>query len=87
MKIGLAGTRGSIPTPSGKTLFGEVQTSKYGGNTTCVYVVGDDGSHHIIDAGSGIRDLGVHLTKDFGFNGQHGKELNLYFTHTHWDHI
>ncbi len=88
MKIGIAGARGSIPTPTGKTLFDrQVETSKYGGNTTCIYVEGDDGSQHIIDAGTGIRDLGVYLTSQGGFNGQSGKELNMYITHTHWDHI
>lgn len=87
MKIGIAGARGSIPTPTGNVLFGEkVETSKYGGNTTCIYVQADDGSEHIIDAGTGIRHLGIHLADQGGFNGK-GKELNLYITHTHWDHI
>ncbi len=87
MKIGIAGVRGSIPTPTGNTLFERrVETSKYGGNTTCVYVEADDGSQHILDAGTGIRDLGVYLASQGGFNGQ-GRELNLYITHTHWDHI
>ena len=88
MKIGIAGARGSIPTPTGKTLFDRnVTTEKYGGNTTCVYVQGDDGSEHILDAGTGIRDLGVYLATRGGFNGKEGKELNLYISHTHWDHI
>ncbi len=87
MKIGIAGARGSIPTPTGKTLFErEVQTSKYGGNTTCIYVEEENGTPHILDAGTGIRDLGVYLATKGGFSGQ-GKELNLYITHTHWDHI
>ncbi|MBI2668618.1 MBL fold metallo-hydrolase [Candidatus Woesearchaeota archaeon] len=86
MKIGIAGARGSIPTPTGKTLFNrEISTAKYGGNTTCVYVMADDGTKHILDAGTGIRDLGVYLSTEGGFNG-HG-EANLYFSHTHWDHI
>ncbi len=87
MKIGIAGARGSIPTPTGKTLFDRsVETSKYGGNTTCIYVEEDNGTPHILDAGTGIRDLGIYLATQGGFSGQ-GKELNLYITHTHWDHI
>ncbi len=88
MKIGIAGVRGSIPTPAGNGLFGrEVNTAKYGGNTTCVYVAADDGSQHVLDAGTGIRDLGVHLAREGGFNGQGKQKLNLYISHTHWDHI
>ena len=86
MKIGIAGARGSLPTPSGKTLFTEVKTTEFGGNTTCIYLQGDDGSEHILDAGTGIRDLGVHLAREGGFNGK-GKRLQLYLSHTHWDHI
>ncbi len=88
MKIGIAGARGSIPTPAGRTLFDRsMMTEKYGGNTTCVYVQADDGSEHILDAGTGIRDLGVYLATAGGFNGKEGKRLNLYISHTHWDHI
>ncbi len=82
MKIKMYGTRGSIPTPSDS----EIKTSEFGGNTTCVYLEGDDGSRHIIDAGTGIRKLGQNLLKD-GFNGCNGSSANLYITHTHWDHI
>src|SRR3989338_2621251 len=88
MRIGIAGARGSIPTPTGKTLFERVmETTKYGGNTTCVYVHADDGTEHILDAGTGIRDLGVYLATQGGFNGKEGKKLNLYISHPHWDHI
>ena len=53
---------------------------KYGGNTSCVYVkVGDQ--HLILDAGTGIRDLGHHLLKN---NITH---THLLFSHTHWDHV
>lgn len=87
MKIGLAGVRGSIPAPSGRSLFDKKsnKTSKYGGNTTCIYVEADDGTKHIIDAGSGIRTLGLDLMRN-GNSGS-GLEANLYITHTHWDHI
>ena len=83
MKINIWGNRGSIPSPSGKTPEGKERTThKYGGDTTCIEVIADDGSRHILDAGSGIRELGNHYLTT-------GKNLeaNLYITHTHWDHI
>ena len=70
------GTRGSIPTPGRLT-------EKYGGNTTCVEVrCGDE--LIIIDAGSGIRELGASLLDRYK-----GSPVNasLLFTHLHWDHI
>ena len=49
------GVRGSIPCP-GKL------TSKYGGNTSCIELLG--GSDIIVlDAGTGIRELGLELVK------------------------
>lgn len=74
MLIKFYGTRGSIPV-SGKN------TIKYGGNTTCVYIETNNGESIIIDAGSGIRELGVYLIKNKKSN------LHLIFTHYHWDHI
>jgi phosphoribosyl 1,2-cyclic phosphodiesterase len=56
---------------------------RYGGNTTCVEFR-INGEIIIIDAGSGIRNLGGALLKEAA-----GKpiELTLLNTHTHWDHI
>ncbi len=57
--------------------------STVGGNTTCLEVQ-TDGKHIIVvDAGSGIRDLGNHLAKVK--NGS--KTVNLFFTHFHYDHL
>ena len=70
------GVRGSIATPGPETV-------RYGGNTTCVEVrVGDD--ILILDAGTGIRPLGMQLRREFA-----GRQLqaHLLLTHTHWDHI
>lgn len=56
----------------------------YGGNTSCVYL-NIDGSHVIMDMGSGLRILGVDLlTKSFGKDSD---ELHIFLSHTHWDHI
>lgn len=70
------GTRGSIPTPG-------PLTQKYGGNTPCVELrVGE--TLIVVDAGSGIRELGNSLMKEFGSKPIEG---NLFIGHTHWDHI
>ena len=68
------GSRGSIPV-SGKEYI------KYGGDTTCIEIRTRDDDIVIIDAGSGIRRLGNSLVKA----GK--KDLNIIFTHAHWDHI
>ena len=70
------GVRGSIPTPGPSTIF-------YGGNTSCVEVRAD-GEIVILDAGSGIRLLGLHLEQEFR---DQPLNLTLLLTHTHWDHI
>lgn len=55
-----------------------------GGNTPCVEVL-DGNQRLILDAGSGIRDLGTRLMQeDFG---QGAGEAHVLLSHTHWDHI
>ncbi|HXW00285.1 MAG TPA: protein kinase, partial [Anaerolineae bacterium] len=55
-----------------------------GGNTPCIEIqAGDD--LFIIDAGSGIRGLGLELMK--GKWGQGEGVIHLFFSHPHWDHI
>ena len=75
-RIKFWGVRGSIPVP-GSTTIG------YGGNTTCVEIR-TNGEIIILDAGSGIRELGLSLEKEFGVAPIN---LTLLLTHTHWDHI
>src|SRR5690349_11344867 len=70
------GTRGSIPTPG-------PHTARYGGNTSCVAVEGPGGQLVILDAGTGIRGLGLTLVERQ--NGAVQAEILL--SHTHWDHI
>jgi phosphoribosyl 1,2-cyclic phosphodiesterase len=55
----------------------------YGGNTSCVEVRAD-GELIVLDAGSGIRPLGLSLAEEFG---DKPINLTLLITHTHWDHI
>lgn len=70
------GTRGSIPTPG-------ATTARYGGNTPCVAVEGAGGQLVVLDAGTGIRALGLDLVAKQ--NGAARVEILL--SHAHWDHI
>ena len=70
------GVRGSIAAPGPDTV-------QYGGNTPCV-TLDHEGTQIILDAGTGIRALGVAMQS--GAAGQ-PLDVNLLITHTHWDHI
>ncbi len=74
MRVKLWGTRGSIPSPGPETI-------RYGGNTSCVGVTLSDGSLLALDAGTGIRSLGLSLSAE-----QHPR-LHILLTHLHLDHI
>jgi phosphoribosyl 1,2-cyclic phosphodiesterase len=76
VRIRFWGVRGSIPTPGPSTVY-------FGGNTSCVEVRAD-GQLIILDAGTGIRSLGLALTEEFK---DRPIDLTLLITHTHWDHI
>jgi len=75
-RVKLWGVRGSIPVPGPGVL-------RYGGNTSCVEVR-VDGEIIVLDAGSGVRLLGMALEKEFGARPI---KLSLLSTHAHWDHI
>jgi phosphoribosyl 1,2-cyclic phosphodiesterase len=70
------GVRGSIPVPGSATVG-------YGGNTSCVEVRAD-GEIIILDAGSGMRELGIALEEEFG---DEPIRSTLLISHFHWDHI
>ncbi|HXV98340.1 MAG TPA: MBL fold metallo-hydrolase, partial [Anaerolineae bacterium] len=55
-----------------------------GGNTSCVEIQAA-GHTIIIDAGSGLRELGLELLK--GPCGRGRGQLHFFFSHAHWDHI
>jgi phosphoribosyl 1,2-cyclic phosphodiesterase len=57
---------------------------RYGGNTPCVEVRTDTGWLVILDAGTGIRELGRSLVNHA--NGD-GIAADIFLTHAHWDHI
>jgi phosphoribosyl 1,2-cyclic phosphodiesterase len=72
LRVTLRGTRGSLPTPG-------PDTSRYGGNTSCVEVQATPDSLLVLDAGTGIRRLGEPaptLTR-----------VDVLLTHLHMDHI
>jgi phosphoribosyl 1,2-cyclic phosphodiesterase len=79
MRVKFWGVRGSIACPGPHTV-------RYGGNTICIELrfSGLD-RLIIIDAGSGIRELGNFLLANDMKKGPLSAEL--YLSHTHWDHI
>jgi phosphoribosyl 1,2-cyclic phosphodiesterase len=74
VKVKIWGARGSVPAPG-------PETTRYGGNTSCVEVTLNDGSAFVLDAGTGIRSLGLALDPPAD------RPLNILLTHLHLDHI
>lgn len=68
------GVRGSIPVPG-------LSTRRYGGNTACVEVRSDQ-TRFVLDAGSGLRELGLAMAAEPGPD-----TIHLLISHAHWDHI
>jgi phosphoribosyl 1,2-cyclic phosphodiesterase len=73
VKVKVWGARGSIPTPGADTM-------RYGGNTSCVQVTLSDGTLVVLDAGTGIRTMGLAL-------GTCERPVTILLTHLHLDHI
>ena len=67
------GVRGSVPSPGSETI-------RYGGNTSCISITVEN-KILILDAGTGIRNLGSSMI------GQSDLKIFIVITHTHWDHI
>jgi phosphoribosyl 1,2-cyclic phosphodiesterase len=78
MRARLWGVRGSIPVPG-------PATQRFGGNTSCIQVTADDGSEFVLDAGTGIRELGAAMVRRPGATGP--RRLHVLLTHLHLDHI
>lgn len=76
MRLSFWGVRGS--TPSSKP-----ETWRYGGHTPCVELRADD-QLIILDAGTGIQELGHELSANFA---SPGLTVHLFLTHYHYDHI
>ena len=73
MRVKVWGARGSVPTPG-------PSTNRYGGNTSCLQVTLSDGRLLVLDAGSGIRNLGLRLAG-------RARRIDILLTHLHLDHI
>jgi len=80
MRVMFWGVRGSIPCPGPNTV-------RYGGNTPSIELRFPNAGDRliIIDAGSGIRELGLHLMANDLKKGP--IHADLFLSHTHWDHI
>jgi CheY-like chemotaxis protein/phosphoribosyl 1,2-cyclic phosphodiesterase len=76
MDVRFWGTRGSLAKPGPTTL-------RYGGNTSCVELRGDDGTLIVLDCGTGAHGLGQALMAAGGGRASG----HLMISHTHWDHI
>jgi len=77
LQVKFYGVRGSI------SVSGE-RYAEFGGNTTCIQIMTMPTRRvAILDAGTGIRDLG----KDFMDMKTGQKDIFIGFSHFHWDHI
>ena len=77
MRVKFYGVRGSLPV-SGREFL------EFGGNTTCLRILREETNRFvIIDAGTGIRNLGKEIMN----NGLTQDIINIFFSHFHWDHI
>jgi len=74
MRARVWGCRGSVAVPGSDTV-------KYGGNTSCVEVRLASGHALVLDAGTGMRPLGVSMQEDPPV------ELHILLTHLHLDHL
>lgn len=75
MKVKVWGCRGSVAAPG-------AENDRYGGNTSCVQVLLEDGTMLVLDAGTGIRGLGLALGAP-----ESPPLIHILLTHLHLDHI
>ncbi len=73
LKVRFWGVRGSISCAGPEYI-------RYGGNTSCLEVTAA-GRRLILDAGTGIRTLGLELARHAPL------DIDIFFTHTHLDHL
>ncbi|MCI0538703.1 MAG: MBL fold metallo-hydrolase [Verrucomicrobiales bacterium] len=73
MRVTFWGVRGSLPSPGPSTV-------RYGGNTPCVSIELGSDQVLVLDAGTGIRELGKQLAR-------RAAEVFVLLTHDHWDHV
>ncbi len=78
MQVTFWGVRGSVPAPG-------PETTRYGGNTSCVELRNRAGDLFIVDSGTGVIALGRKLMA--GAFGKGAGEAQVFLSHAHWDHI
>ena len=74
MQARVWGCRGSLAAPGADTI-------RYGGNTSCLEVRLESGHTLVLDAGTGLRALGVAM------GSEPADELHILLTHLHLDHL
>jgi phosphoribosyl 1,2-cyclic phosphodiesterase len=74
VKVKVWGCRGSLAVPGADTV-------RYGGNTSCVEVRGDEGEVLVLDAGTGMRPLGLELV------ASGAQTIHVLLSHLHLDHL
>jgi phosphoribosyl 1,2-cyclic phosphodiesterase len=73
-RVKIWGCRGSLASPGPTTV-------EYGGNTSCLEVLLGDEEALILDAGTGIRELGRDLVE------RGTRRIHLFLSHLHLDHL
>lgn len=73
MNVQIWGCRGSLPTPGAETIT-------FGGNTSCISIELDE-ALVVLDAGTGIRELGLRVDRT------DKRPIHILLTHLHLDHI
>jgi len=74
VRVKIWGCRGSLPAPGPAMV-------EYGGNTSCIEVLAGGEEVLVLDAGTGIRELGIDLL------GRGTRRIHLFLTHLHLDHL
>ena len=74
LNVAFYGVRGSTPV-SGPDVI------RYGGNTSCVVINGDEREPIVLDLGTGLRRFGAAFGPDCSFAG------TALVSHLHWDHV
>jgi phosphoribosyl 1,2-cyclic phosphodiesterase len=74
------GVRGTAPTPHADKV-------RYGGHTSCASLRLGPGEYIVIDAGTGLMDLGERVMAEAERDGALAVRIHLLLTHFHLDHI
>ena len=74
VRLKIWGCRGSVAAPGSNTV-------EYGGNTSCVEMMLDEEVALVLDAGTGIRALGLDLVR------RGVRQIHVFLTHLHLDHL